>query len=297
MITSYLLTLAGCALLTIVIVYLARKYFVADINVLESRIEQTLPQTQCAQCGYPGCRPYAKAIAAGEAINRCPPGGETVIEALADLLNRPVTPLADDLTPQPVPLLASIREAECIGCTLCIKACPVDAIIGSQNQMHTIIKADCTGCELCLPPCPVDCIDLLPQRSVVAQAQPRPTFSEPCIFCSACVSACPKELEPQHLLLAFDAPEHIAHQQLSACVECTLCDQACPSDLPLTETFKIMKQNEVIRAAEVAAAAATLARFEKRQQRLAVDDADLIIRPKAQDAQALIAGLKTGSKP
>ena len=141
---------------------LAKRWQSNDNPVIE-RINNCLPQTQCAQCGYPGCRPYAEAIARGEAdINQCPPGGEATIRALADLLGRqPIALNAHHGQPTP-PQLAVIDETRCIGCTLCIQACPVDAILGAQGQMHTVIASECTGCELCLPPCPVDCIDLIP---------------------------------------------------------------------------------------------------------------------------------------
>jgi electron transport complex protein RnfB len=140
----------------------AASWFSADRDSLGARIDRLLPQTQCAQCGYPGCRPYADAIASGDAdINQCPPGGEAGVAALAELLGRPVIPLNPDFGEVKPPLLAVIREDECIGCTLCIKACPVDAIVGAAKLMHTVIADHCTGCELCLPPCPVDCIDLV----------------------------------------------------------------------------------------------------------------------------------------
>lgn len=130
---------------------------------LADRIDALLPQTQCGRCTYAGCRPYAAAIAAGEAeINRCPPGGEVTIRALAELLGRPALPLAAEVGPVKPPLVAWIDEARCIGCARCIPVCPVDAIVGAQKLAHTVIAAHCTGCELCLPPCPVDCILLLP---------------------------------------------------------------------------------------------------------------------------------------
>ena len=130
---------------------------------VEDRIDALLPQTQCAQCGFPGCRPYAKAIIAGEAdINQCAPGGDATIRALADLLGRDVKPMASEIAHEESAVLAIIDEPRCIGCTLCIQACPVDAIIGAPRQMHTVIAAECTGCKLCLPPCPVDCIELVP---------------------------------------------------------------------------------------------------------------------------------------
>jgi Na+-translocating ferredoxin:NAD+ oxidoreductase subunit B len=126
-------------------------------------VEDLLPQTQCRKCGYAGCRPYAVAIAAGTAdINRCPPGGDEGVAALAALVRlvpRPLDPACGSAGP---PLVAVIDEAQCIGCTLCIRACPVDAIVGAAKLMHTVIRDECTGCELCLPPCPVDCIDLVP---------------------------------------------------------------------------------------------------------------------------------------
>ena len=131
---------------------------------LADRIDRLLPQTQCTRCGYPACRPYAEAIADGRAaINQCPPGGDATIQALAELLQQPVLPLnTAHGEAHPRPLLAIIVEADCIGCTKCIQACPVDAIVGAAKQMHTVSASECTGCELCLPPCPVDCITLTP---------------------------------------------------------------------------------------------------------------------------------------
>jgi electron transport complex protein RnfB len=128
---------------------------------LIQRIDALLPQTQCGKCGHPGCKPYAQGIAAGEPINRCPPGGRETIAALAELLHVPVIDL--DLQRGSAPAqVAFIREAECIGCTKCIQACPVDAILGAAKQMHSVLIDECTGCDLCVAPCPVDCIDLIP---------------------------------------------------------------------------------------------------------------------------------------
>ena len=133
--------------------------FKVEGDPIVERIDALLPQTQCGQCGYPGCRPYAEAIAAGEAdINQCPPGGETGVVALADLLGRDPKPLSPEHGVEKPQMVAVIDEQVCIGCTLCIQACPVDAILGAAKQMHTILSRECTGCELCLPPCPVDCI-------------------------------------------------------------------------------------------------------------------------------------------
>ncbi len=129
---------------------------------LAEAIDRRLPQTQCTQCGYPGCMDYAQAIAAGEAdINQCPPGGEVSIHALARLLARPAKPLNPQNGRHQPLRLAFIREENCIGCKLCIAACPVDCIIGATKLMHTVIAEDCSGCELCLPVCPTDCIDLV----------------------------------------------------------------------------------------------------------------------------------------
>jgi electron transport complex protein RnfB len=129
---------------------------------LADAIDQLLPQTQCTKCGYQGCRPYAEAIAAGEAdINQCPPGGEAGIRALAQLLGRTPKPLNPENGVETPRLVAFIREDECIGCTKCIQACPVDAILGAPKLMHTVIVDLCTGCDLCIPPCPVDCIDMV----------------------------------------------------------------------------------------------------------------------------------------
>lgn len=128
---------------------------------LIQRIDALLPQTQCGKCGHPGCKPYAQGIASGEAINKCPPGGEETIAALASLLHIQVVALDTERGAAPAQV-AFIREAECIGCTKCIQACPVDAIVGAAKLMHTVIIDECTGCDLCVAPCPVDCIDMLP---------------------------------------------------------------------------------------------------------------------------------------
>lgn len=128
-------------------------------------IDALLPQTQCGECGYPGCRPYAEALASHAApIDRCPPGGVETLKALGSLLHQDPSPYleAARLATRP-PSIAVIREAECIGCTKCIQACPVDAIIGTAKRMHTILTQECTGCGLCVDPCPVDCIEMVEQ--------------------------------------------------------------------------------------------------------------------------------------
>ena len=130
---------------------------------LVERLDRILPQTQCGQCGYDGCRPYAEAMALGEAgIDHCPPGGDAGARALAKLLGVEAKPYDRSRGEHPSPLVAAIVEADCIGCTKCIQACPVDAIIGAARFMHVVIEPLCTGCGLCVPPCPVDCIVMLP---------------------------------------------------------------------------------------------------------------------------------------
>lgn len=139
------------------------------VAALADRIDRLLPQTQCGQCGFAGCRPYAEALAAGTSeLNRCPPGGVAGIHALAELLGREELPLDSACGTEKPRVVAIIDEAVCIGCTKCIQVCPVDAIIGAPKLMHTVITDECTGCELCLMPCPVDCIALPPAGVAVA---------------------------------------------------------------------------------------------------------------------------------
>ena len=139
----------------------ASERFKTEGNPIVDQINEILPQTQCGQCGHPGCRPYAEAIAAGEAINKCPPGGQAGVQALADLLDMEAIPLDEEHGEESAKQVAYIREAECIGCTKCIQACPVDAILGAAKHMHTVIVSECTGCDLCVEPCPVDCSDMI----------------------------------------------------------------------------------------------------------------------------------------
>jgi len=161
MIMALLVMIFLAILLGLVLGYSAIKFKV-DGDPMVARIDAILPQTQCGQCGYPGCKPYATAIAKGEAdINQCPPGGDAGAKALAELMGVEFKPLNEEHGIQKPKSVALIDELTCIGCTLCIQA-PVDAILGAAKQMHTIIASECTGCELCLPPCPVDCITMEP---------------------------------------------------------------------------------------------------------------------------------------
>lgn len=153
------ITIALLALLAGLALSYAYRSLPARPSSLVDKVNELLPQTQCAQCGYPGCRPYAAAIVNENAeLNLCPPGGEQTVRRLADLLGRSAPPLA--VPAAGPPRLAVIDESLCIGCMHCRNACPVDAIIGAQHFMHTVIASECTGCELCVAPCPVDCISM-----------------------------------------------------------------------------------------------------------------------------------------
>ena len=142
----------------IILGYAAVKFHVQADPIVD-QLDALLPQTQCGQCGYPGCRPYAEAIANGDVINKCVPGGEPTIKRIADLMGVEV-PSSDEIE-RPVKRVAFIHEDLCIGCTKCIQACPVDAIVGAAKMMHTVIKSECTGCDLCVDPCPTDCIEMI----------------------------------------------------------------------------------------------------------------------------------------
>jgi electron transport complex protein RnfB len=158
-----ILTLTILAIVFGLVLGFSAIYFKIEGDPIVEKIDAILPQTQCGQCTYPGCRPYAEAIANGEApINQCPPGGEQVIHSLADLLGVEILELNEEHGEHTSKTVVEIDEQVCIGCTLCIQACPVDAILGAAKQMHTIIRDECTGCDLCIPPCPVDCIHIIP---------------------------------------------------------------------------------------------------------------------------------------
>ena len=280
--------------------HFARKFDTNPEPVIE-KINQLLPQTQCAQCGYPGCLPYAEAIASGEAINLCPPGGQETVEALAILLGRSQTVLENDtrLAPRTI---ARIREAECIGCTLCLPVCPVDAIIGAPQLMHSVIEQTCTGCDLCLEPCPVDCIDMVTVPGadwipVTDQRKDHPvteTVTE-CIRCDACESRCPKDLAPQALYWAKDSLEQLTDLDLQDCIECKLCDRVCPANLPLTQIFVDAKQRVEQKNSEFEAAENLQARFSKHQSRELNRRNKLRSRPGKSDRTAVLKSLLGGT--
>lgn len=166
MLTAVLTAIAAITAIALVaglVLSFANRRLPANTNALVDQVDELLPQTQCGQCGYPGCRPYAAAIVeSGAAINLCPPGGQDTVQRLAALLGRDARPLQTPVAA--VARVAQIDEPSCIGCTYCRTACPVDAIVGAHHYMHTVIAAECTGCELCVARCPVDCISMVAIR-------------------------------------------------------------------------------------------------------------------------------------
>ncbi len=225
----------------------ANRRFQADADTLVDALDVLLPQTQCAQCGYPGCRPYAEAMATGEAINLCPPGGTETHRALGNLLASSAEG-RDRLPATVANQKAVIDEARCIGCYLCIQACPVDAIVGTPQLMHTVLESVCTGCELCIAPCPVDCISLVPTHEFASPALA--VFAGPqqqlardvsaCIRCGYCAEKCPVDLMPQELLWHAAAGEWdlAADKGVDRCIECGLCNPVCPSNIDLVGHFQ-----------------------------------------------------------
>ena len=241
-----------------------------DEDPIVAAIDALLPQTQCAQCGFSGCRPYAEALARSEAAtNLCPPGGNSLFEALNDLLQ------PDGFVESPTPadnLLAVIDEARCIGCALCLPPCPVDAIVGASGFMHTVIEAQCTGCELCVPACPVDCISMVvvPTRDPILPSAPA-TAELGCIACGRCDDSCPLSLPAQTLLSAIDNKQvpHAQELGLDRCIECGLCDKACPANIPLAHLFGIEKQTNQASERLVHAKEQLKARYAQHTARLA----------------------------
>ncbi|MCY3840430.1 MAG: RnfABCDGE type electron transport complex subunit B, partial [Gammaproteobacteria bacterium] len=226
------LILGGIGVMAAVLLSVARRALAnkedANADRVVVAIDAVLPQSQCAQCGYPGCRPYAEAVAGGERLDLCPPGGSRVVAALEELLGRN----ADVEMSEPVDAVARIVEADCIGCALCIDACPVDAIAGASKYLHAVIPERCTGCELCIPACPVDCIDLV-ARSVEFTGPPAPANASAlaCIGCGRCEGACPVDLKPEVLHAAFETGA--TDTSVIDCIECSACTRACPSGIDL----------------------------------------------------------------
>lgn len=226
------------AVLALATIGLRRKYPPNDTPLIDA-IDQLLPQTQCAQCGYPGCRPYAEAVANGAATNLCPPGGTSTHQALDNLMGTSSKPPL-----RPAGLLAVIDEANCIGCTLCLPPCPVDAIVGGQGFMHSVITNECTGCELCVPACPVDCISMIAGATTDTKVAVRqPSGSQACINCGVCIPACPVDLDPHALfkVVARSDLSGAATHGLETCIECGLCDRVCPSEIELSNHFAVAK--------------------------------------------------------
>ena len=239
------LALGGIGLVAAVLLSIARRALAskrtANADAVVTAVDAILPQSQCAQCGYPGCRPYAEAVTAGERLDLCPPGGPRVVAALEELLGRKAH---TELT-EPVDVVARIVEKDCIGCALCIDACPVDAIVGASKYLHAVIPERCTGCELCIPACPVDCIELATRSNEVVistMAKSEQASPLPCIACGWCEEACPVDLNPQALHVAFETGT--SDETAIDCIECTACTRACPSGIDLVGEFHDLKHRQ-----------------------------------------------------
>lgn len=239
---------------------------------LTKRIHRALPGTQCGQCGYPGCRPYAQAIAEGQAeINQCPPGGGAVIVALAELLNRPTVAVNTQFGVEKPAQVAVIEEAQCIGCALCLQACPVDAIVGAPQYMHSVISSDCTGCELCIAPCPVNCIHMTPALTNTTLPVLSHVSHEarlPCIHCNRCSTVCPVQLPAQTLYHEIrQGRRSDAFQLVTQCIECGMCEDNCPSHIPLLDYYRFGKNLHYYHRITAGQARHNRERYENKQRR------------------------------
>lgn len=260
------LVLGGIGLAAAVALSVARRVLAskqdANADAVVVAIDAVLPQSQCAQCGYPGCRPYAEAVADGERLDLCPPGGQRVVAALEALLGRD----AERELAEPADTIARIVEKDCIGCALCIDSCPVDAIAGASKYLHAVIPERCTGCELCVPACPVDCIGLVPRSIASAVTPPTGDSALPCISCGRCEMACPVELDAHALHVAFETGASDA--TAFDCIECAACTRACPSGIDLVGEFRALKRRQHAELDYVRRADAARQHAEARTERL-----------------------------
>ena len=262
-----------CLAIGAILGYASRRFKVEEAPLVD-RINELLPQTQCGQCSHPGCLPYARAIAEGEAINRCPPGGQKTINDLAKLLNVKPLPLDQSYGMEEPRKVALIREEECIGCLKCIPACPVDAIIGASKFMHTVIESECTGCDLCVEPCPVDCIDMVevkePRRPRLSTGNISTAEIQACIRCGLCVPACPVDILPQQLYWVCKSEEldKAINLNLMECIECLACTNACPSGIELRDYYVHAKNEIHNKQEEKARADQAKKRFEYHELRM-----------------------------
>ena len=263
-------------------------------DILVNAIDSQLPQLQCAECGYAGCKPFARAVAKKEAaIDLCLPGGEDVIRRLAALVNesppQTIKQTPDNKTHSINTISANVNNAgvnvafinrdDCVGCALCLPVCPTDAIVGAARFAHSVLEKDCTGCALCLPVCPTDAIVMQPPKKRMALNQTLmrfrtktpspPPAGQQCIRCNLCVDVCPAGLSPMnlHALSADEQWDKMTAQGLAQCIHCQKCDDVCPSFIPLSMTFAKGKNiaAKTIRAKTEAARLKT--RYEERQKR------------------------------